>query len=136
MLKVVKNQEYQTREEIRAAAIESESAAIRSSVRHWRELATAPVKDLISNGNPGFTVAECALCERYRGICTRCPLYVKLGDEKCYVSGGLYHKAFRIIENIQIGDLDYTKAYHDKQIKRFRRIAEKLMKVLESCLED
>ena len=136
MLKVIKNQKYQTGKEVNSAARIGRREAIHSSIRHWRELATAPVKDLLSRDDPGFTVGECALCRRYDANCTRCPLFVKLGDVKCYEIDGLYHKAFHAIRDIRTGFIGCTKAGRDVCIKRFRRAAEKLLNILISCLED
>ena len=136
MLKVFKNQKYQTDEEVNSAARISRREAIYSSIRHWRELATAPVKDLLSGDGPGFTIKECALCRRYDANCTRCPLFVKLGDVKCYEIDGLYHKAFHAIRDIRTGSIGCIKADRDVYIKRFRRAAEKLLNILISCLED
>ena len=136
MLKVIKNQKYQTGKEVESAAGTGRREAVHSSIRHWRELATAPVKDLLSQSDPGFAARECALCERYDAGCTTCPLFVKLGGVKCHKEGGLYHKALNIIRNIRNGSLGCTKASRDRYIKQFRRAAEKLLNILISCLED
>ena len=133
MLKVIKNQKYQTEKEVTNAATMGKLTAIQSSIRHWRELATAPVGDLVSGGDPGLCVHECALCGRYGDVsdCTLCPLFQAIGD-KCYYEGELYQVAateLRIIKRAT------SKRQKDAAVKRFRRAAEKLMKVLESCLE-
>lgn len=113
----------------------SRKAAIRSSIRHWNELATAPVGDLISENDPGFTVRECALCVRCNVDCTQCPLFVALGNFKCYCAGELYNRAVILIKGLRGDELNRTKLGRDRDIKRFRRVAEKMIRVLESCLE-
>ena len=134
MLKVIKNQKYQTCAEVKQAAKEGREAAIRSSIRHWNELATAPVSDLISRGLPGFTISECALCIRHSGYCNVCPLFIELNNTECYGSGEVYSKASSTIKRVR--EYDHPKAVRDKLIKRFRRAAEKMIKRLENCLED
>jgi len=134
MLRVIKNQKYQTEKEVERAAKGRRKVAIRSSVRHWRELATAPVKDLLSDGYPRLTLNECALCVRYDINRTKCLLFKKLGNKKCYQKGELYNKARAILNNLKYGE-SVDKSTRDANIKHFRRIAEKLMNVLISCLE-
>jgi len=134
MLRVIKNQKYQTRREVIRAANAGSDAAIRGSIRHWKELATAPVCDLISYDSPGLGTRECALCERYDFVCCKCPLYVKFSSVKCYELGQLYTVASAAITRIR--EPRCSKATRDKMVKRFRRAAEKLIKVLESCLEN
>lgn len=129
MLKVVKNQTYQTRKEVCLAAGRGPKAAIRSSVRHWKELATAPVDDLLGK-KLSLSSGDCALCEKYSG-CYECPLYQRLANVKCYVRGELYHDA--LIAYQQIRDAS-NKIDKDTAVKRFRRVAEKLMNLLESLL--
>ena len=137
MLRVIKNQKYQTDARVRTAANKSPKDAIRSSVRHWRELATAPVKDLLSKNYPGLTINECALCGRYDTDCTKCLLFKKLGNKKCYDDGELYNQAHIIIrDDLKNGNRNLTKSTRDRYIKRFRRIAEKMMNVLKSCSEE
>ena len=133
MLKVIKNQKYQTRAEVGQAAKTSRKAAIRSSIRHWNELATAPVSDLVSlDKYPNLGLAGCALCRRYLDDdCRACPLH-KITRCKCYDADSLYGTArepFIAARNAA------TKKYKDIAIKCFRRAAEKMIRVLESCLE-
>ena len=136
MLKVIKNQKYQTCGEVKKAAALGRRYAILSSIRHWNELATAPVKDLTAVRRLlGLSVSECALCERYDSQCYNCPLYGALGLVKCYESGQLYAKAFTIFSRLIGSGGNYsTKAEKDAAVKRFRRIAEKMVKVLEGLL--
>lgn len=137
MRKVIKNQKYQTREEVCTAACHSTEAAVKSSIRHWNELATAPIADFCYV--IGTSVAECALCERaYRSSvdvrsaeCTVCVLYKKLGH-RCFKPGDVYSIANAALQIV-------AKAAYNRRkyaaVKRFRRAADKMIKLLESCLE-
>ena len=129
MLKVIKNQEYQTVKEVELAAKRGCKTSKKSSARHWRELATAPVSDLIKE-TPGISVGECALCARYNvDTCKKCPLYKALGKVECYHSGAIYNKAKEAIDSARYSP---SKRQRDLYIKRFRRAAEELLNILVS----
>lgn len=130
MLKVIKNQEYQTFEEVESAAKLGQREAILSSIRHWRELATAPVGDLVDLRWPDLAISSCALCMRDDDSCKQCALYLCTGY-KCYCNNSPYNAAKNpyLMAKGAVG-----KAFKDAAIKRFRRAAEKMVKVLESCL--
>jgi len=132
MRKVRKNQTYQTRAEVEAAAEESSAAAIASSVRHWDELATAPVSDL-RNGDTGVLSGECALCRRNcTSNCNSCPLYKKLGNKACYADNdALYNRTRRALKNLCRSYCPQKEI--DAAAKRFRRVAEKMRKLLSKC---
>lgn len=130
MLNVVRNQKYVTFEQTTIAAEHSRKAAIHCSALHWKQLATAPLSDLI-NKTPGFSIGECALCGKFNQYdCSNCPLFVALGGVKCHTPEQLYDQASNIIEALRCNEY-FTKTSRDIVVKRFRRTAEKLMKIIE-----
>ena len=130
MLKVIKNQKYQTRVEVERAARRGRKSAIASSIRHWQELATAQVSDIVSVTCPDLTPDECTLCRRYRhSFCVSCPLYATLGGRRCYEDGEAYSLASTARWCARVAD---TKVQRDLYVKRFRRAAEKMLNTLKS----
>lgn len=122
---------YQTRVEVNRAAKQSEKTAIKSGIRHWKEISTAPLKELLENELLFLTANNCALCGRYwnRGSCRGCPL--NRTGENCFDFDTTYNQAdeeYRYIVDAP------TKSLRDATVKRFRRRAKKMVKVLESLL--
>jgi hypothetical protein len=133
MLKIVKNQKYVTPEQaVQAAERSHRKAAICCSALHWKQLATAPLGDLVTE-ELGFSAAECALCGRFSENCSNCPLFAALGNTECYRSRQLYRQASNTITTLQNNEHP-TKALRDTAVKHFRRTAEKLMKIIEGLL--
>ena len=129
---------YQTRKEVIKAANTSDKAAILSSIRHWKELSTAPPRDLV-NHEPYLTSKECALCERFYLIiysdwnilsCRDCPLD-KIGEGCLNNSDSIYKNAE---DEFYCVDDASSKPELYAAVKRFRRRAKKMVKVLESLL--
>lgn len=120
---------YQTRSEVNKAAKQSEKAAIKSSIRHWKEISTAPLKDVLDEEALKGSHYNCALCIRYNDTCPKCPLLN--GGEWCGSSISTYGQAEN--ERRKIGCAN-SKPERDAAIKRFRRRAKKMVKVLESLL--
>lgn len=131
MLKVIKNQKYQTVKQVERAAKRGKKAAIHSSIRHWRELTTAPLRDL-TDKVIHFSINECSLCELVNNCCNKCLLHKELGQE-CYATGELYTIAHDLMEDIR-SSCTLGKACRDKLVKRYRRAAEKMLRFLESLL--
>ena len=131
MLRVIKNQKYQTYDEVEKAAAMGRRYAILSSIRHWNELATAPAGDLLGfNRSPDLGVSSCALCMRDNDNCRYCALYRKT-RRRCYDDNSPYEAArVPYIDARHAG----SKAEKDMLIKRFRRAAEKMIKILEGLL--
>ena len=128
---------YQTRAEVVSAAAESEEAAIKSSVRHWKEIVGAPIRDMRAglgiNGHP-LDASHCALCCRYSGQCECCP-FSEFGDT-CCECGSSYELVCDVYNNISnLPNHNMTaKRKRDAAIKRFRRRAKKMLRILEGLL--
>jgi len=123
----------------------TEKEAIQKSIEHWKELAKAKPKELIEAEDNFYSSylcpssGNCALCCKYdtgNNICgpyseddSDCPL--SLSGYNCKKADSIYVKALDSFMCIP----DYTnQSDKDAMVKRFRRRAKKMIKVLESLL--
>ena len=127
---------YLTKKQINYAAKRGEKAAIKCSIRHWKELREASLEDLKNWDSSGATIivghSACALCRRHSTSqyddtcvdCNACSLGRKLGS--CGVSEcNPYRKADRVYNQ-------YFKSW--KLRRKWQRACDRMIKVLESLL--